>query len=60
MKELEIAINQLRRAMKNTDKAEEKMWVNKERVNSDWADKISIEIAALIDEITVLNRYYNK
>lgn len=58
MKELETALKQLKMAMANVDKAEEKMWANGERVNSDTAEKISIDIAEIADRIIILNRYY--
>lgn len=59
MKELETAISQLKKAMANVDKAEEKMFQKRHQVNADVAEKISIQIAGLADEIAILNRYYN-
>lgn len=58
MKELEIALKQLKMAMANVDKAEEKMWANRENVNSNTAEKISLDIAAMADKIIILNNYY--
>lgn len=59
MKELETAISQLKKAMANVDKAEEKMFRQHHQVNADVAEKISIQIAGLSDELATLNRYYN-
>ena len=57
MKELETAISQLKKAMANVDKAEEKMFRSRHQVNADMAEKISIQIAGLSDELNILNRY---
>lgn len=59
MKELETAISQLKKAMANVDKAEEEMFRQHHQVNADVAEKISIQIAGLSDELAILNRYYN-
>ena len=54
MKELEIAIKQLKSAMKNIDSAEEKMWANGLKENSDTAENIALKIAGIVDEVSML------
>lgn len=54
MKELEIAIKQLKSAMKNIDAAEEKMWANGLKNNSDTAENIALKIAEIVDEVSML------
>lgn len=54
MKELEIAIKQLKSAMKNIDAAEEKMWANGLKNNSDTAENIALKIAGIVDEVSML------
>ena len=54
MKELEIAIKQLKSAMKNIDAAEEKMWANGLKKNSDTAENIALKIAGIVDEVSML------
>ena len=54
MKELEIAIKQLKSAMKNIDAAEEKMWTNGLKKNSDTAENIALKIAGIVDEVSML------
>lgn len=57
MKELEIAIKQLKSAMKNIDAAEEKMWANGLKKNSDTAEDIAIKIAGIVDEVSMLKSF---
>ena len=54
MKELEVAIKQLKSAMKNIDAAEEKMWANGLKENSDTAENIALKIAGIVDEVSML------
>jgi hypothetical protein len=57
MKELEIAIKQLKSAMKNIDAAEEKMWANGLKKNSDTAENVAIKIAGIVDEVSMLKSF---
>lgn len=57
MKELEIAIKQLKSAMKNIDAAEEKMWANGLKKNSDTAENIALKIAGIVDEVSMLESF---
>lgn len=57
MKELEIAIKQLKSAMKNIDAAEEKMWANGLKKNSDTAENIALKIAGIVDEVSMLKSF---
>ena len=57
MKELEIAIKQLKSAMKNIDAAEEKMWANGLKKNSDTAENIALKIAGIVDEVSTLELF---
>lgn len=57
MKELEIAIKQLKSAMKNIDAAEEKMWTNGLKENSDTAENIALKIAGIVDEVSMLKSF---
>lgn len=54
-KNLEIAIKQLKQAMKNIDKAEEIAFRNRKDKMSDGLEKDAIEVAKIADNLHILN-----
>ena len=55
MEEIEKAIKQLKQAMKNVDKAEEKAFYDHKRVACDELEKASLDIAIICDNLRIVN-----
>lgn len=53
MEEIEKAIKQLKQAMKNIDKAEEKAFVNRRHIAVDALEKASLDIACICDNLRI-------
>ena len=55
MEEIYKAIKQLKQAMKNVDKAEEKCFYNRKCVAGDALEKASLDIALICDNLKIAN-----
>lgn len=60
MQELELAYKQLKQALKNLDKAEEKTFEKRQFEISDKLDKLSLDVAEICDKVSTINHFVEK